>query len=89
LHELFAERRLNIVNPRREFYKDIKLDEVESFCRTKGLSAHFIKVPEAREYRETLAKRESVSTGPKEPEKFSEKLFGAGKKMAAKQLATE
>jgi len=43
LHQHFAERRLNIVNPRREFYHDVGLDEVETFVKTKGLSAQFIK----------------------------------------------
>jgi hypothetical protein len=77
LHQLFADRRLNLVNPRREFYRDVAIDEVEAFVRSKGLSAQFVKQPEAREYRETLAKREAqVSKGaPKQPEKFAETLF--------------
>jgi hypothetical protein len=57
LHHLFADRRVNLVNARREFYRDIELGEIEAFVRTKGLSAQFIKDPEAREYRETMAKR--------------------------------
>jgi hypothetical protein len=78
LHQLFAERRLNLVNPRREFYRDVVIDEVEDFVKTKGLSAQFIKQPEAREYRETLAKRQAQAAdrAPKPPEKFAESLFG-------------
>lgn len=57
LHHLFADRRVNLVNARREFYRDIELGEIETFVRTKGLSAQFIKDAEAREYRETIAKR--------------------------------
>jgi hypothetical protein len=77
LHQLFAERRLNLVNPRREFYRDVAIDEVEAFVKSKGLSAQFMKQPEAREYRETLGKREAQvsKAAPKQPEKFSESLF--------------
>jgi chromosome segregation ATPase len=75
LHQLFAERRLNRVNPRREFYHNVELDEVEAFVKAKGLSAQFIKDPEAREYRETIAKREQAPTAAPTPAKFSETLF--------------
>ena len=57
LHQLFADRRLNVVNPRREFYHNVELEEIEVFVRSRGLSAQFIKDAEAREYRETLVKR--------------------------------
>jgi hypothetical protein len=79
LHQLFEARRLNLVNPRREFYRDVGIDEVESFVRSKGFSAQFIKQPEAREYRESLAKREAQlsKAAPKQPAKFSEALFRA------------
>lgn len=75
LHQLFAERRLNMVNPRREFYRNVELDEVEAFVKAKGLSAQFIRDPEAREYRETIAKREQAPTAVPPPAKFSETLF--------------
>jgi hypothetical protein len=29
LHQLFANRRMNRVNPRREFYRDVELQEIE------------------------------------------------------------
>ena len=79
LHQLFAERRLNLVTARREFYRDVELEEIEAFVRNKGLSAQFIPVPEAREYRETLAKREQLVNVPsKQPEKFPDSVFAAG-----------
>ena len=53
LHQLFADRRLNLVNPRREFYREVELDEIEGFVKQKGLSAQFIIEVEAREYRLT------------------------------------
>jgi hypothetical protein len=58
LHHLFTDRRLNLVNPRREFYREVGLEEIEAFVKAKGLSAQFIKDAEAREYRETLARRQ-------------------------------
>jgi Domain of unknown function (DUF4041)/Meiotically up-regulated gene 113 len=76
LHRLFEERRLNLVNPRREFYRDVELHEVERFVKDRGLSAQFIETPEAREYRETVAKREQILAATrKPPAKFSDALF--------------
>jgi hypothetical protein len=43
------------VNPRKEFYRDVRLEDIEAFGRQRELSAQFIHIPEAREYRETLA----------------------------------
>jgi hypothetical protein len=79
LHHLFEERRLNLVNARKEFYRDVELEEIEAFVRSRGLSAQFITRPEAREFRETVAAREQrrAIQAPKEPEKFSEHLFSA------------
>ncbi len=59
LHEHFAERRVNLINPRKEFYQNVKLDEVEDFVKKKGVTAQFVRVAEAREYRETQATREA------------------------------
>ena len=76
LHKLFDERRLNFVNHRREFYHNLKLEEIDEFVNGRGLSAQFIKQAEAREYRETLAHRqERLATNTREPKKFSEQLF--------------
>ncbi|MGO9269780.1 MAG: DUF4041 domain-containing protein [Terriglobia bacterium] len=77
LHQLFEERRLNLVNARREFYRNVQIAEVEEFVKRKGLSAQFIEQPEAREYRETLARREQRVARPKGPDKFARNLFGA------------
>ena len=53
LHSHFDSRRLNLVNPRKEFYRDVELDEVEQFIRAQGVTAQFVKLVEAREFRET------------------------------------
>jgi len=43
------------VNLRKEFYRDVDLDEVETFVKKRGLSAQFIKIAEAKEYRQSMA----------------------------------
>jgi T5orf172 domain len=76
LHLLFKDRRLNRVNARREFFHDVALDEIEVFVRTKGLSAQFLQLPEAREYRQTLALREALQkTQTPATERFPDELF--------------
>jgi Domain of unknown function (DUF4041)/T5orf172 domain len=61
LHKLVQDRQVNLVNPRKEFYRDVELEEIEAFVKNRGLSAQFIKIAEAKEYRETLALREQRS----------------------------
>jgi hypothetical protein len=58
LHKLVEDRQVNMVNPRKEFYRDVELREIEAFVKNRGLSAQFIKIPEAKEYRESIALRE-------------------------------
>jgi len=62
LHKLVEDRQLNLVNPRKEFYREVDLDEIEAFVKNRGLSAQFIKLAEAKEYRETLAIRQQRSS---------------------------
>jgi DNA repair exonuclease SbcCD ATPase subunit len=57
LHRLVQDRQVNLVNVRKEFYKDVELSEIEAFVKQRGLSAQFNRIPEAKEYRETLAIR--------------------------------
>ena len=73
-------KRVNLVNPRKEFYYDVELAGVEKFVREKGLSAQFITIPEAREYRETLAMRAEQlksATVTEGQDVFPPTLFGA------------
>ena len=44
LHDLLESRRVNMVNRRKEFYRDVDLGEVEKFVKKRGLSAQFVKV---------------------------------------------
>jgi hypothetical protein len=76
LHRHFEPRLINLANSRKEFYRGVDLEEIESIVRARGLSAQFIKEAEAREYRETLA-HTNQSAAPKAsstPE-FSDVLF--------------
>jgi hypothetical protein len=77
LHQLFADRRMNLVNPRKEFYREVHLEEIEAFVKRRGLSAQFVEVPEARQYRETMALRQQVAPQKKEPNRFTRPLFEA------------
>jgi uncharacterized protein DUF4041/Meiotically Up-regulated Gene 113 (MUG113) protein len=54
LHRHFWEQRLNWANDRKEFFK-VDIPEIETALKKLGLEAELLKVPEAREYRETVA----------------------------------
>lgn len=54
LHKAFANRKVNMLNYRKEFFK-VTLDEIEQKVKEVGLDTEFIRLPEAMEYRETLA----------------------------------
>jgi len=77
LHQHFEDRRLNLVNRRREFYRDVDIDELERFVKARGLSAQFIHHPEAREYRESMTIRAQRKPAPLQPgaEQFASQLF--------------
>jgi hypothetical protein len=76
MHQLFRDRRLNMVNARREFFRDVELREIEEFVKERGLSAQFLAVPEAREYRQTLTMRQRVQAVSIETKvNFPEQLF--------------
>jgi len=54
LHASFNDRRVNMVNTRKEYFRT-NLDEIEKIVRDKQHDIELIKVPEAKEYHETLA----------------------------------
>jgi hypothetical protein len=76
LHNFLEERRLNLINTRKEFFHSVKLSEIRGFVESRGLSAQFVERPEAREYRETLAKREAKKAdGQPMPPRFAVSPF--------------
>lgn len=61
IHSHFADRRVNRVNLKREFFR-VSLPEVEKFIQSKGLKIELVSLAEAKEYRETLALLKSLET---------------------------
>ena len=56
LHKEFAERRINMSNMRKEFFK-VELSQVEEAVQRLAPTANFFKDVEAREFKETILKR--------------------------------
>lgn len=54
LHKRFWNNRVNYVNDRREFF-NINLNEIEEAVKENGAEIEFIKIPEAKEFRETIS----------------------------------
>ena len=50
-----------MLNNRKEFFK-VTLDEIEQKAKEIGLNAEFSRLPEAMEYRETLAILDKLNT---------------------------
>jgi hypothetical protein len=61
LHEHFADRTINKVNPRKEFFR-VRLDEIEEVVRTHhNKVVEFTRLAKAEDYRLTLAKERAVA----------------------------
>ncbi len=56
LHKLFWEHRLNWANDRKEFFA-VTLDEVEGQLEKLGVPTQLSRIPEAKEWRRTMAAR--------------------------------
>ena len=54
LHKAFTNKKVNMLNYRKEFF-NVTLDEIEQQIKVIGIEAEFSRLPEAMEYRETLA----------------------------------
>lgn len=57
LHKAFESKRVNLVNPRKEFF-NVTLDEIEKIVHKNNASIEFTQLAEARDYRETNALKE-------------------------------
>ena len=59
LHTAFADKKLNFVNQRREFFK-VSLEEIKQVVRDNfDKSVEFVEIPPAEQYRESLLLREA------------------------------
>lgn len=61
LHKAFTNKKVNMLNYRKEFF-NVTLDEIENKVKEIGLNAEFSRLPEAMEYRETLAILEKLNS---------------------------
>ena len=61
LHRAFEDRKLNLVNQRREFFK-VSLDEIKEVVKNNfDKTVEFVEVPDADQYRISLKLREEQS----------------------------
>lgn len=61
LHKAFTNKKVNMLNYRKEFF-NVTIDEIEQKVKEIGLDAEFSKLPEAMEYRETIAILEKLNS---------------------------
>jgi len=73
LHHYFNEKRLNLVNNRKEFFR-IDLDEIEKAVEENHEKIEFTKIAEAKEFRESLALREQDKIREKQKAELEEKF---------------
>lgn len=75
LQKTFHDRRLNLVNSRKEFFS-VSLEEIEEVVKKNHGEIEFMKLVEAREYRESTALRERRLEEQKmlEEERFPESI---------------
>jgi hypothetical protein len=60
-HQRFRDRSVNLVDHGKEFFT-VEIAELEAFAQERGLPVAFTHVPEAREYRESVAARMTQSS---------------------------
>lgn len=69
IHNQFETNRINLVNPRREFFF-VTLDDIEKWAKDENIELRLTKIAEAREYRESMSIRskgvEAVKTAVKQ-----------------------
>jgi hypothetical protein len=58
----FRDQAINLVNPRKEFFA-VSIDQIEAVAKEKGFNVALTKLAEARDFRETLARRAEASSG--------------------------
>lgn len=60
LHQIFDKKRVNKINPRKEFFR-VSLDEIEQVARQYKADVSFTKIAEAKEYRQSLAMEKELA----------------------------
>ena len=59
LHKDFSAKRINMSNMRKEFF-NVGIDEVQEAVKRLSPDSHFFRDVEAREFKETILKREHL-----------------------------
>jgi DNA repair exonuclease SbcCD ATPase subunit len=59
IHKHFDHKKINLINDRREFFR-VTIDEIENIVKKYKADIEIVKVPEAREYRETESIRNKM-----------------------------
>lgn len=80
LHDEFAHNRVNLVNNRKEFFA-VSLGVIQGKCKDLDISAKFIEIAEAQQFRESLAIRSERNNSSKDNE--IEELLKAAEGKAA------
>jgi len=75
LHKAFEDRRVNLANSRKEFFR-VSLEEIERIVHENFAQIEFTRAAEAKEYRETLAIR-TTQEKAEEVDTAEEELFPA------------
>ncbi len=52
IHRVLEKRSVNRINTRKEFF-NVSLDEIEDIVREQDVNAEFVRIPDAKEFRET------------------------------------
>lgn len=65
LHKTFINKKVNMLNYRKEFFS-VTINEIEQKIKELGVDVEFHKIPEAIEYRETIAILEKLKTQEKQ-----------------------
>jgi len=60
LHRLFDDKRVNLVNNKKEFF-NVTLQEIEKAVKESHGDIEFTQIAEAKQYRETMAMRQKVN----------------------------
>ena len=75
LHKAFSNRRVNMINMKREFF-NVSLSEIEKIVIENHGVIEFAEIAEAEQYRETLAiKQKSIKAASTQDELFPKDLF--------------
>lgn len=74
LHQRFDDRRLNLVNTRKEFFR-VPLEEIEQVAKAIAPDAEFTETAEAQQYRESKAIREKADRASRENSETTASTF--------------